>query len=129
MRVLVFGAGAIGSFLGHRLVTAGHDVTLIGRAAYVRAAQQRGLILEEQERGKPAVATSIAPLGMGRLKSSLQIISRSAARPCMGVLSIPLRQRASLISPPTSVRWDLILVTVKVYDTAKAAQALAPYLA
>ncbi|OQY17199.1 MAG: hypothetical protein B6I35_14815, partial [Anaerolineaceae bacterium 4572_32.2] len=43
MRVLIVGAGAIGSLLGHRLATAGHAVTLVGRGAWVRAISERGL--------------------------------------------------------------------------------------
>lgn len=48
MRVLVIGAGAIGSLLGHRLATAGHAVTLLGRAPWVEAIRSRGLGLEEK---------------------------------------------------------------------------------
>ena len=47
MRVLVVGAGAIGSLLGHRLATAGHAVTLVARAPWVAAVQSQGLGLEE----------------------------------------------------------------------------------
>lgn len=42
MRVVVMGAGAIGSMLGARLVD-DHDVTLIGRRAHVQAIEDRGL--------------------------------------------------------------------------------------
>jgi 2-dehydropantoate 2-reductase len=47
MRVLVVGAGAIGSLLGHRLATAGHTVTLVARPPWVAAIRSRGLGLEE----------------------------------------------------------------------------------
>jgi len=47
VRVLVVGAGAIGSLLGHRLATAGHAVTLVARAPWVAAVQSQGLGLEE----------------------------------------------------------------------------------
>jgi len=50
MRVLIVGAGAIGSLLGHRLATAGHAVTLVGRGAWVRAISERGLGLEKEGR-------------------------------------------------------------------------------
>jgi len=48
MRVLIVGAGAIGSLLGHRLASAGHAVTLVGRAPWVKAIQSQGLGLEEK---------------------------------------------------------------------------------
>ncbi len=43
MRVVVLGAGAIGSLLGARLVSAGHDVLLVGRADHVAAIRADGL--------------------------------------------------------------------------------------
>ena len=47
MRICVIGAGAIGGFVGARLAIAGHDVTLIGRGAHLRAIRERGLTLIE----------------------------------------------------------------------------------
>lgn len=46
MRVVVFGAGAIGSFLGARLFRAGHQVVLVGRPDHVAAIQRDGLQIE-----------------------------------------------------------------------------------
>lgn len=43
--VAVVGAGAVGSFYGAMLARAGHAVTLIGRAAHVRAIEGNGLQL------------------------------------------------------------------------------------
>ncbi len=43
MRVLVFGAGAIGSVLGGFLAKAGHDVTLLGRAWHLDVVRRDGL--------------------------------------------------------------------------------------
>lgn len=45
MRILVFGAGAIGSVLGGFLAKAGHDVTLLGRAWHLDCVRQRGLTI------------------------------------------------------------------------------------
>jgi 2-dehydropantoate 2-reductase len=47
MRVLIVGAGAIGSLVGHRLVRAGNGVTLVGRQPHVAAVRARGLGLED----------------------------------------------------------------------------------
>jgi len=48
VRFLIMGAGAIGSFLGHRLATAGHSVTLVARPPWVAAVRSQGLGLEEK---------------------------------------------------------------------------------
>lgn len=43
MRVVVVGAGAIGSLFGALLLRAGHDVTLVGRPAHVETIARKGL--------------------------------------------------------------------------------------
>ena len=52
MKIAVFGAGAIGSYVGGLLHAAGLEVTLIGRGAHLRAMQKDGLrlVMEEEER-------------------------------------------------------------------------------
>jgi len=96
MRVLVFGAGAIGSLLGHRLASVGHEVTLVARREYVSAVRTQGLCLEEGQR-----SSTVHPLAVENLAE---------------------------VDPGQRI-WDLVLLTVKVYDTPEAAQALAPLLA
>lgn len=44
--VLIIGAGAIGTLLAFRLALTGNRVTAVGRAAFVRAVQSRGLVVE-----------------------------------------------------------------------------------
>ncbi len=46
MRVLIIGAGAIGSLLAARLCEAGHEVAVVARGAHLDALRARGLILE-----------------------------------------------------------------------------------
>ena len=45
MKVAVFGAGAVGGYLGSRLAAAKADVHLIARGAHLAALQERGLTL------------------------------------------------------------------------------------
>ena len=45
LRILIIGAGAIGSFVGGKLAPAGHAVTLVGRPRTAAAIQSRGLEL------------------------------------------------------------------------------------
>ena len=47
MRIIVFGAGAIGSYFGARLEEAGHSVTLVGRTPHVNAVNNNGLKISE----------------------------------------------------------------------------------
>jgi 2-dehydropantoate 2-reductase len=53
MRILVYGAGAVGGYVGGILTAAGADVTLVARGAQHDALKQRGLILEGPKSGRP----------------------------------------------------------------------------
>lgn len=52
MRILVFGAGAVGGYVGGILSAAGADVTLVARGAHLAAMASRGLVLESATRGR-----------------------------------------------------------------------------
>jgi len=81
VRVVVFGAGGVGMYLGSALATQ-HDVTLIGRRENVDAICSRGLIVRGLTERTVHLAASVDLEG---------------------------------VSPP-----DLLLLTVKSYDTAEA---------
>ncbi len=53
MKILVYGAGAIGGYLGAVLAAAGEDVTLVARGAQYDALSSRGIILEGPKSGRP----------------------------------------------------------------------------
>lgn len=57
MRILVYGAGAVGGFLGGILTAAGADVTLVARGAQHDAMKGKGLILEGPRSGRPEPVT------------------------------------------------------------------------
>jgi ketopantoate reductase len=47
MRILVFGAGVIGSVYAGKLLQAGHHVVLLARGRRLRDLRARGLVLEK----------------------------------------------------------------------------------
>jgi 2-dehydropantoate 2-reductase len=49
VKIAIFGAGAVGGYMGARLAQAGEDVTLIARGPHLAALQQSGLRLIEGE--------------------------------------------------------------------------------
>jgi len=53
MRIVIYGAGAVGGYLGGILAAAGRDVTLVARGAQHDAMAGRGLILEGPKSGRP----------------------------------------------------------------------------
>ncbi|MCS7039657.1 MAG: 2-dehydropantoate 2-reductase [Anaerolineae bacterium] len=61
MKIVIMGAGALGSVFGGYLARAGFDVTLIGREAHIRAIQANGLrVTGEHEFVVPVRATTDA---------------------------------------------------------------------
>jgi 2-dehydropantoate 2-reductase len=63
MKILVYGAGAVGGYVGGRLCQAGHDVTFILREVTAAAITEQGLTLTEAGQSvvvHPQTSTSIA---------------------------------------------------------------------
>ncbi len=61
MRVLIIGAGAVGSFIGGRLALSGHEVTLVGRPALIEAVRSDGLTLSEPDGTRQATRVTAVP--------------------------------------------------------------------
>ncbi len=94
MKILVFGAGAVGSLLGGLLARMGHDVALLGRAPHVDAVEKNGLHIS-------------GLWGEYRIRT------------------FDVYHAVSEI-PPEKSAFDLILLTVKSFDTAAAADLARP---
>lgn len=58
MRILIYGAGAVGCYLGGHLALAGHTVTLLGREPLKAAIEDSGLILHQAD-GSTSIVDSI----------------------------------------------------------------------
>ena len=50
MRICIVGAGAIGGYLGVKLIKAGLDVSLVARGAHFKAMKKTGLTIIENEK-------------------------------------------------------------------------------
>jgi len=92
MRILVFGAGSVGSVLGGLLARAGHAVTLLGRVGHLEAIRKHGLTIA-------GIWGDHCISGMETVSSPAALVGRS---------------------------FDLILLTVKAYDTHSAIDAIRP---
>jgi len=117
MRVLIVGAGAIGSLVGHGLARAGHEVTLVGRQPYVAAVRARGLGLEDggvtRTTAKNLVWRAAENLAW-RAAENGRRASRANARAVTSALDV------------ADEPFDLILLTVKAYDAVEAAAQVEP---
>lgn len=59
-RILVFGAGAVGTLLGGILAGAGYEVTLLGRGPRIEAIQQHGLTIALHDRRYRTTPTAVS---------------------------------------------------------------------
>ncbi len=98
MDVLILGAGAIGTLLAFRLTLAGHRVTAVGRASFVRAVQSRGLIIESAGRAG-----------------------------CVDRLTA-VQDVRSIRDAGHKSHFDLLLITTRAFDTAVAAVQAQPFV-
>lgn len=57
MKILVLGAGVLGSLYAARLQTAGNDVTILARGERAEQIQQHGIILENDQTGERSITT------------------------------------------------------------------------
>jgi 2-dehydropantoate 2-reductase len=62
MRVIVYGAGAVGSVLGGRLRQGGADVVLVARAAHTEAIRERGLTLRTAKGNETVAITAVTSI-------------------------------------------------------------------
>lgn len=94
MKILIFGAGAVGSLLGGFLAKSGHDVSLLGRPAHLNAIRRQGLRIQ-------------------------------------GIWGTHLVKTFSLYANTSALAgnaFDLIILTVKSFDTEKAVSEIKPLL-
>ena len=66
MRICIYGAGAIGGYLGAMLAEAGHEISLVARGEHLRALHANGLTLEvggRSLRSRPSASENPADLG------------------------------------------------------------------
>ena len=101
MNFLIFGAGAVGSYLGGYLSHAGHDVTLITRSGFERINEHGLNILLPNQRGR----------------------SRISAFP----QAFPSYRQAINHSAETGFAFDYILLTMKSYDVESAVNEIVAY--
>ena len=94
MKILVFGAGGVGSVVGAFLARLGHDVSLLGRPWHLDVIEKQGL-------------TVTGLWGDYHLKA-FQLYRDP----------VEIKKR--------NAHFDLIILTVKSYDTAQAVEAIVP---
>jgi 2-dehydropantoate 2-reductase len=97
MKICIFGAGAIGGYMGAKLARAGSDVSLVARGPHLAAMQAKGLtLIEEDARFTVPVRASADPATLG---AQDYVVITLKAHSVPGV--VPAMQ--PLIGPETTV--------------------------
>lgn len=123
LRVGVYGAGAIGTFVGGRLAAAGVDVTLVGRPRVLDPIAERGLTLEDLEQP----TQTLAP---GALRCAT---SASALADCEVVLvttkTLATREAALALREATPATTPIVSLQNGVDGARTLAEVLGPHRA
>ena len=101
MKICIYGAGAIGGFLGAELALAGADVTLIARGPHLAAMQANGLtLIRDGERRTAKVRAFVDPKEAGPQDYVLITLKAPSVPPIVPILQ-------PLFGPTTSVVWGV----------------------
>ncbi|AMJ46102.1 2-dehydropantoate 2-reductase [Cereibacter sphaeroides] len=106
MRICIFGAGAIGGYMGAKLAAAGADVSLVARGPHLAAMQARGLTLIEEggTRTVPVRAAS-DPAALGPQDYVIVTLKAHSVPAVVPQLSRLLGAEGTLVSGVNGLPW------------------------
>jgi len=100
VRVAVFGAGAVGGYLGSRLAQGGADVSFIARGAHLEAMRERGLTLitPDGDRSTVPVQATDDPADIGPVDIVLFLVKSYDTEAAAGQLSPLIGEGTGVVS-------------------------------
>jgi 2-dehydropantoate 2-reductase len=106
MRICVFGAGAIGGYMGAKLAQAGAEVSLVARGPHLAAMQGNGLTLvEEGERTTVPVAASDDPAALGPQDYVIVTLKAHSVPPVVPKMQPLIGDHTTIVSGVNGVPW------------------------
>jgi 2-dehydropantoate 2-reductase len=109
MRILVYGAGAVGGFFGGLLAHAGEDVRFVARGAQREALQTSGLTIESRLRGTiviPSVAVSNSAAAGGPVDLVLVCVKTQQTAGILDDLAAAIAERTIIVPLQNGVEAD-----------------------
>jgi 2-dehydropantoate 2-reductase len=102
MKICIFGAGAIGGYMGVKLAQAGADVSLVARGPHLAAMKANGLSLIEEgdERTNVSVTASDNPADLGPQDYVIVTLKAHSVPPVVAKMQ-------PLIGPQTTLVWGV----------------------
>lgn len=107
MKICIFGAGAIGGYMGVKLAQAGADVSLVARGPHLAAMQDKGLTLIEED-GQPQtvnVTASDTPADLGPQDYVIITLKAHSVPPVVPRLQPLIGDHTTIVSGVNGVPW------------------------
>ena len=107
MKICIFGAGAIGGYLGAKLAMAGADVGLVARGPHLAAIKDKGLTLIEKG-AKPAtvrVRASADPAELGVQDYVIVTLKAHSVPAVVGAMQPLIGDQTTIVSGVNGVPW------------------------
>ena len=106
MRICIFGAGAIGGYLGAKLAGAGADVSLVARGPHLEAIRCRGLtLIEDGQETTHRIRASDDPAELGPQDYVVVTLKAHSVPPVVGRMAPLLGAGSTVVSGVNGVPW------------------------
>ncbi|MGA0776417.1 MAG: 2-dehydropantoate 2-reductase [Gemmobacter sp.] len=106
MRICIFGAGAIGGYMGAKLAAAGAEVSLVARGPHLRAMQERGLtLIEEGARHTVPVRAAEDPAELGEQDYVVVTLKAHSVPPVVPRMQPLIGAGTTIVSGVNGVPW------------------------
>ena len=106
MKICIFGAGAIGGYMGAKLAQAGADVSLVARGPHLAAMQKNGLtLIEDDETTTQQVTVSEDPAELGPQDYVIVTLKAHSVPPVVGKMQPLIGPDTTIVSGVNGVPW------------------------
>ncbi|HEY7268897.1 MAG TPA: 2-dehydropantoate 2-reductase [Dehalococcoidia bacterium] len=105
MRIAIFGAGAIGSYMGAKLSLAGVDVTLVARGAQLAAMRANGVRLIEADAETVARPRCVSAEEAGEQDYVVLALKAHQVRPALDGIAQLLGSKTAVVTAQNGIPW------------------------
>lgn len=106
MKICIFGAGAIGGYMGAKLAQAGAEVSLVARGPHLAAMREKGLtLIEDDQRLTVPVRAEEDPAVLGPQDYVVVTLKAHSVPPVVGKMAPLIGEHTTIVSGVNGVPW------------------------
>ncbi|WP_411890305.1 2-dehydropantoate 2-reductase [Yoonia sp. SDW83-1] len=107
MKICIFGAGAIGGYMGVKLAQAGADVSLVARGPHLAAMKEKGLTLIEEDKDPVTVPVTASenPADLGPQDYVIVTLKAHSVPPVVDKMQPLIGDNTAIVSGVNGVPW------------------------